>query len=100
MRYFLLLFLFASTYIAQIIDTNKIDSFINKTRERLNLQTGFSISVVVKDSIIYKKGYGYIDIDNKTNTTSETPFYIASATKSFVAALNKILMNEKGDMGI
>lgn len=95
MKYFLLLFLFASTYIAQIIDTNKIDSFINKTRERLNLQTGFSISVVVKDSIIYKKGYGYIDIDNKTNTTSETPFYIASATKSFVAALNKILMNEK-----
>jgi CubicO group peptidase (beta-lactamase class C family) len=46
-----------------------------------------AVSIVYKDSIIYSKGFGYSDLENKINVDSATLFPIGSATKAFTALL-------------
>lgn len=99
MKYFLAITFLIINVFGQSIKTNKIDNsrinrFVEQTREKLELETGLSVVAVIGDSVVYKNGFGYIDIDNEMKATTESPFYLASATKSFVALLNKILMNE------
>ncbi len=71
-----------------------IDNFIGLARDTLGIKTGLTISVVRGNSIIFEKAYGYSDIEKKVPATINTPFYIASSTKSFTAELTKILSDE------
>lgn len=48
---------------------------------------GFAIGIVNKDSIIYAKGFGYRDYENKLPVTTKTLFAIGSCTKAFTASL-------------
>ena len=43
---------------------------------------GFAVAVVKKDSVIYAKGFGYKDYENKVPVTENTLFAIGSCTKS------------------
>ena len=52
---------------------------------------GLSVAVVKDDTIIYAKGFGYRDLENKLPTTEKTVFPIGSATKSFTGSLLGIL---------
>lgn len=72
----------------------RIDSFIKLVRDSLNIKTGLTISVVRGDSILFEKAYGYSNIGKKIRANVNTPFYIASSTKSFTAELTKILSDE------
>ena len=48
---------------------------------------GLSVGISSNDSLIYAKGFGFADIENKIKVTAETPFRIASITKTITAAV-------------
>lgn len=56
---------------------------------------GISVAIVENDKLIYSKGYGYRDYENKLPVTPNTVFSIGSNTKSFTSALIGMLESEK-----
>lgn len=55
---------------------------------------GFAVAVVEKDKIIYAKGFGYADYENKIPVTEHTQFASGSCTKAFTCATLGILRSE------
>src|SRR5215510_10918590 len=55
---------------------------------------GVAIAVVQDGKVIYAKGYGYRDLEQKLPVTTGTLFPIGSITKSFTALAFAILKNE------
>ena len=63
---------------------------------------GLSIGISASDSLIYSKGFGFSDIENQIKVTPNTPFRIASLTKTISSTIlmklyeeNKINLNWK-----
>ncbi|MBF8149430.1 serine hydrolase [Winogradskyella sp. F6397] len=48
---------------------------------------GFAVAIVEGDKIIYAKGFGYSDYENKIPADANTLFAIGSSTKAFTSAL-------------
>ena len=48
---------------------------------------GFAVAVVKNNEVIFSKGYGYRDLENKLPVTTNTLFAIGSCTKAFTSAL-------------
>jgi len=48
---------------------------------------GFAVAIVEGDKIIYAKGFGYADYENKIPADANTLFAIGSTTKAFTSAL-------------
>lgn len=48
---------------------------------------GMVVAVVENDKVIYAKGFGYKDFENKLPVTTNTQFAIGSSTKAFTATL-------------
>lgn len=71
-----------------------IDTFIENTLKAFPEVPGISIAVVQNDRPLFVKGYGYADREKKIKSGRNTPFYIASTTKSFVSMLSVILEQE------
>ncbi len=83
---FLLLFLLF--YYCKIVSADEhpfktIDRYI-ENRMKIYKVPGIALGIVKDDSIIYLKGYGIAD-DNGRRVSPQTPFLLASATKSFTA---------------
>src|SRR6267143_3145594 len=55
---------------------------------------GVAIAVVQDGNVIYSKGYGYRDVEQKLPVTTGTLFPIGSITKSFTALTFAILKDE------
>jgi CubicO group peptidase (beta-lactamase class C family) len=55
---------------------------------------GFAVAVVEKDRIVYAKGFGYADYENKRPVTPNTLFAIGSCTKAFTASLLGMLRQD------
>ncbi len=55
---------------------------------------GFAVAVVEKNKVIYAKGFGYRDNENKIPVTPNTLFAIGSCTKAFTASLLGLLQKE------
>lgn len=55
---------------------------------------GFAVAIIEKDQIIYEKGFGYRDYENKLPVTPNTQFAIGSATKAFTSSLLGMLRDE------
>ncbi len=57
---------------------------------------GFAVAVVEGDKVLYAKGFGYSDYENKTPVDQNTLFAIGSCTKAFTSAiLGKLRGEEK-----
>lgn len=52
---------------------------------------GFAVAVIEKNKVVWSKGYGYRDMENKLPVTPNTQFAIGSCTKAFTSALIGIL---------
>ncbi|SMD42953.1 CubicO group peptidase, beta-lactamase class C family [Aquiflexum balticum DSM 16537] len=93
-----LIFLVSLTSIAQKQKADNrfegLDSELNKVLETWNA-AGFAVAVVEKDKIIYSKGFGYKDYENKIPITPNTLFAIGSSSKAFTSGLLGILREEK-----
>ena len=55
---------------------------------------GLSIAIVENDEILFNKGFGYRDLENKKPITENTIFPIASCSKAFTATLVGMLESE------
>lgn len=82
---------------AQTIDVAKklkgFDPIIEKILKDWNVP-GCGIGIVVKDKLVYAKGYGYRNLENKLPVTPNTLFQIASNTKLFTATSIGFLVEE------
>ena len=75
---------------------NLIQTFI-KEIERLRKELripGLSVAVLQDRRVVFAEGFGYADIENKIPATTNTPYNIASLTKSFAAAVLMKLVEE------
>lgn len=91
------LFLIGLTSIAFGQSTSKqlkgIDKELNTVLETWQA-AGFAVTVVHKDQIIYSKGFGYRDLENKIPVDENTSFAIGSSTKAFTGSVLGVLRNE------
>ena len=72
-----------------------IDKELNKILEATHA-AGFAVAVVEKDKIVYAKGFGYRDVENKIPADANTLFAIGSSTKAFTSAiLGKLRADDK-----
>ena len=70
-----------------------LDSELNKVLKSLN-ETGFAVAVVEKDKMIYAKGFGYRDYENKILNDENTLFAIGSCTKAFTSSILGVLKGQ------
>ncbi|WP_296386442.1 serine hydrolase [Winogradskyella sp.] len=56
---------------------------------------GFAVAIVEGDKIIYAKGFGYSDYENKVPANANTLFAIGSSTKAFTSALLGLLREDE-----
>ena len=87
--YIIALFLLSCVHInAQNINVgeklNGFDKIIEKILKDWNVP-GCGIGIVVKDKLVFARGYGYRDLEKKLPVTPNTLFQIASNTKLFTA---------------
>lgn len=61
---------------------DSLDSYINRELKRWNFP-GMAIAVVKDGKVIFMKGYGYANMEQKTPVTEHTVFQIASNSKAF-----------------
>jgi CubicO group peptidase (beta-lactamase class C family) len=99
-RLFFYLYLVLTTTIcvhAQSIHVDEkltgIDSTIHKILKDWNVP-GCGVGIVLKDKLVFAKGYGYRDVENKLPITPNTLFQIASNTKLFTATAIGFLVEE------
>ncbi|MBN4683972.1 beta-lactamase family protein, partial [Pandoraea nosoerga] len=60
---------------------------------------GLALGIVYKDQLIYAKGYGYRDIENKLPVEANTLFPIASNSKLFTATA-AVMLAEEGKLSL
>ena len=94
MKFRLLLVPFFIFFIVVQAQTDKRLKGIEKELESI-LETskaaGFAVAIVEGDELVYAKGFGYSDYENKTPVDANTLFAIGSSTKAFTSALLGIL---------
>ncbi|RZN82676.1 MAG: serine hydrolase [Winogradskyella sp.] len=56
---------------------------------------GFAVAIVEGDKIIYAKGFGYSDYENKIPADANTLYAIGSSTKAFTSSLLGLLREDK-----
>lgn len=58
------------------------DEFVEKAREGWKVP-GVAVAIIKGDEVVYAKGFGFRDVDQKLPVTENTLFPIGSATKAF-----------------
>lgn len=76
-------------------DFQALAGFIEKTKAETHLPSGTAVAVVQDGRLVYEGYFGYADIAGQKPVTRDTAFYIASATKPFLA-LNTLLLENAG----
>ena len=92
----LLLAVFISTTLFAQTNLNekKLDKKL-KILQETTQTVGFSVAIVQGRKVIYAKGFGYKDLENKLKVDENTLFAIGSSSKAFTTALLGILEDEK-----
>ncbi len=94
---FLLLVSISSSIHGQTYNLDKslkgFDKYIGQVMKDWN-SPGIAIGIIIKGELVYSKGYGYRDLENKLPVTSTTLFPIASNTKLFTTVSMGMLVEE------
>lgn len=75
-----------------------IEEKVEKRRNELGIP-GMSLVIVKDGEIIFMKGFGYKDFENKIAVTPDTQFAIGSATKAFTA-LSVLISADEGKVNL
>lgn len=70
-----------------------IEKDLNEILE-ISKAPGFAVAIVEGDKVIYAKGFGYSDYENKIPADANTLFAIGSSSKAFTSAILGQLRNE------
>jgi len=87
MKNIILLLFFSTLIMGQNLE-QKIDSIF---QEFIGNSSGAAVGVFKDGKIIFSKGYGFADLQNKIKITPKTNFRLASVTKQFTSASILIL---------
>lgn len=87
---FLALFIFTLLYISceksPVEKANQLEQRLEQWRIRLKMPA-FSAAVIKGGEIIWAKGFGYADLENKIPATENTVYHLASLTKPYTAII-------------
>jgi len=50
--------------------------------------------------LLWAKGFGYADLENKVEAAPDTPYHLASVTKPFAAIIMQLVEEGALDLGI
>lgn len=94
----IIFFLFFSISFKNVFGQNDnrlkgLDNELNKVLKSLK-EVGFAVAIVEKDKMIYAKGFGYRDYENKILNDENTLFAIGSCTKAFTSSILGVLRDE------
>ncbi len=91
----------AEAAVLQLIQDRALELIEARTDARRNELgiPGMSLVIVKDDQIIYIKGLGYKDYENKIAVTPDTQFAIGSATKAFTA-LSVLMSMDEGKLSL
>src|ERR1044071_775068 len=79
---------------AQEYDFSKIRSIINDRIDNHQVPS-ISIAVVKGNKIVWEESFGFADKERKIKATVNTPYYVASVTKTITATALMKLAEEK-----
>jgi len=93
----LIVICFHADLFSQTIDVTKrlkgFDSYMDKILKDWNI-AGAGVGIVYKDKLVFAKGYGYREYEQKLPVTPKTLFQIASNTKLFTAVSTGMLVDQ------
>ncbi len=72
---------------AQQAALDSIDHFIEKQLDKFSEIPGLAITIIKGNQPLFTKAYGLSNVDEKIQSTTKTPYYIASVTKTFSGIL-------------
>lgn len=75
-------------------ELTKIDPYLQQLMTDWQV-AGSAVGIVYKDRVIFSKGFGFRDVDNRLPVTSKTLFGIASNSKLFTSMAAAMLHEEK-----
>src|SRR4029079_19046325 len=82
-------------------DKARLDRFeqqVESVRGRLKIP-GLSVAIVKDQDLLWAKGFGFADLENRVPATPDTLYSIASLTKTFAATL-VLRLPEQGQRGL
>jgi CubicO group peptidase (beta-lactamase class C family) len=77
--------------LAQTLATFEVE--LEAVRQELKIP-GMSAAVVKNGKLVWARGLGYADVENQVPATPETPYHLASVTKTFAAVAIMQLVQE------
>ena len=76
----------------------RFEQAVDRTRDRLRIP-GLSAVIIEDQKVLWMKGFGFADLENKVPATPDTLYSIASLTKTFGATLIMQLV-ERGELDL
>jgi CubicO group peptidase (beta-lactamase class C family) len=64
----------------------RLETVLESLRQELKIPA-YSAAVVKNQKVIWAKGFGYADVENKIPATEHTPYHLASLTKTFASTI-------------
>ena len=71
----------------------RFETILESLRQELKIPA-YSAAIVKDQKVIWAKGFGYADIENKIPATEHTPYHLASLTKTFASTIVMQLVQE------
>ena len=81
---------------AQRSDTERIarlETLLENLRQELKIPA-YSAAIVKDQKVLWARGFGYADVENKIPATEHTPYHLASLTKTFASTILMQLVQE------
>jgi CubicO group peptidase (beta-lactamase class C family) len=71
----------------------RLETLLENLRQELKIPA-YSAAVVKDQKVLWAKGFGYADVENKIPATEHTPYHLASLTKTFASTILMQLVQE------
>jgi CubicO group peptidase (beta-lactamase class C family) len=81
---------------AQRTDSERIarlETLLEDLRQELKIPA-YSAAIVKDQKVVWARGFGYADVENKIPATEHTPYHLASLTKTFASTILMQLVQE------
>lgn len=91
----LFLVLVSISLVAQTkIDEKQLEKKLKNIQD-ITKTVGFSVAIIKNNEVVYAKGFGYSDLEQKLKADEKTLYPIGSTSKAFTTALLGIMEEEK-----
>jgi CubicO group peptidase (beta-lactamase class C family) len=71
----------------------RLETLLESLRQELKIPA-YSVAIVKDQKVVWAKGFGYADVENKIPATEHTAYHLASLTKTFASTILMQLVQE------